>query len=91
MYVLVVYDITENDVRNRVADILRSFGLERIQKSVFLGRLPPALVKELEEKLRKATRGADADVAIFRIDRRVVDTMVRIGPAPPQRRDVQLI
>lgn len=40
MYVLVVYDITENDVRNRVADILRSFGLERIQKSVFLGRLP---------------------------------------------------
>lgn len=91
MYVIVVYDISEDDVRTRVADILRSFGLERIQRSAFVGRLPSALVKELEEKIRKAVRGANADVAIFKVDRRAIDTAVRIGPQPPARRDVQLI
>ena len=84
MYVVVVYDVTEDDVRNRVAEVLKAFGLARVQRSAFIGRLPPALVKELAERLRRVTRGANADVIILKVDRRVMDSMVRIGPAPPK-------
>ncbi|MFN3805357.1 MAG: CRISPR-associated endonuclease Cas2 [Pyrobaculum sp.] len=90
MYLVVVYDITEDQVRNKVAEILKAFGLQRIQKSAFVGRLPPALVKELEEKIRKAVKNANADVTIFKVDRRTIETAIRIGPTPPARRDVQL-
>lgn len=85
-----VYDITEDDVRNKVAEVLRSFGLERIQRSVFVGRLPPALEKELVERIRRVVRGANADVAVFKVDRRAVETAVRIGGAPLAGGNVQL-
>jgi CRISPR-associated protein, Cas2 family len=87
MYIVVVYDVTEDDVRNKVAETLKAFGLSRVQKSAFIGRLPPALVKELAERLRKATRGANADVIILKVEKKVIDTMIRIGPAPPPRHD----
>lgn len=79
MYLVVVYDITEDHVRNKVAQILQSFGLARMQRSVFVGRLPPALEKELAERLRRAIRGANADIAIFKVDRRTLERAVRIG------------
>ena len=37
--VWVVYDITENKVRNKIARICLNKGLYRVQKSVFLGTL----------------------------------------------------
>ncbi|MFN7106349.1 MAG: CRISPR-associated endonuclease Cas2, partial [Pyrobaculum sp.] len=70
MYLIVVYDITEDQVRNKVAEVLKAFGLQRIQKSAFVGRLPPPLVKELAEKIGRITREANADVAIFKVDKR---------------------
>ncbi|MEZ0248835.1 MAG: CRISPR-associated endonuclease Cas2 [Thermoproteus sp.] len=89
MYIIVVYDISENDVRTKVAEVLRAYGLERVQRSVFVGRLPPALVKDLAERIGRTIRGANADVAIFKVDRRAIDTAVWIG-ARPQRGDVHL-
>ncbi|MEM1597401.1 MAG: CRISPR-associated endonuclease Cas2 [Pyrobaculum sp.] len=90
MYIIVVYDISENDVRTKVADVLRAYGLERVQRSVFVGRLPPALVKELAEKISRVVKGANADVAIFKVDKRVIDTALWIGARPP-RGNVQLL
>jgi CRISPR-associated protein Cas2 len=87
VYIVVMYDVTEDGVRNKVAETLRAFGLVRVQKSAFVGRLPPALVKELAERLRRVARGANADIIILKVDKRVLDTMIRIGPPPPPRRD----
>lgn len=39
MLVWVIYDITENKVRQKVSDRCKSYGLYRVQKSVFLGDL----------------------------------------------------
>ena len=39
MLVWVIYDITENRVRNRVSNICKGHGLYRVQKSAFLGNL----------------------------------------------------
>ncbi|MGC9051866.1 CRISPR-associated endonuclease Cas2 [Pyrobaculum sp.] len=86
MHILVVYDITEDHVRNKVAEVLRSYGLARVQKSAYIGRLPPAYVKELAERLARAVRGANADIIILKIDRKTLETMIRIGPPPPSGR-----
>jgi len=90
MYIVVAYDVSEDQVRNKVAETLAAYGLQRIQRSVFAGRLPPALVKELAEKLRRVTRGANADVIIIRVDKRALDSAVRIGPAQPREGNVHL-
>lgn len=39
MLVWVIYDITENRIRQKVSDCCKSYGLYRVQKSVFLGDL----------------------------------------------------
>ncbi len=60
MKVLVVYDITNDNLRNKVADILKDFGLFRIQKSAFIGYLTSEERKDLEKILsRKSLEGND--------------------------------
>ena len=39
MLVWVIYDISENKLRSRVARICKNYGLFRVQKSAFLGDL----------------------------------------------------
>lgn len=39
MLTWVVYDITENKIRTRIAKLCKGYGLYRVQKSVFLGDL----------------------------------------------------
>jgi len=36
---LIIYDITDDELRNRIASFLKSKGLKRIQKSAFIGEL----------------------------------------------------
>jgi CRISPR-associated protein Cas2 len=39
MRCLVVYDITDDRARDKVADVCKDYGLDRIQYSAFLGEL----------------------------------------------------
>jgi len=50
--VWIVYDIVEDKVRNRVAKACKKFGLRRVQKSVFLGKLENSRFDELGELCR---------------------------------------
>lgn len=50
--VWIVYDIVEDGVRNRVAKQCKKFGLQRVQKSVFLGKLENNRFDELGEVCR---------------------------------------
>jgi CRISPR-associated protein Cas2 len=36
---LVIYDVTDDSLRNRVAETLKDYGLSRIQYSAFIGEL----------------------------------------------------
>jgi CRISPR-associated protein Cas2 len=67
MHVLVIYDITPDDVRLKVANICRDFGLVRIQKSAFLGILGSERRKEMRVRLEKAMKGVRGNVQIFQI------------------------
>ena len=54
MKTLVIYDISEDDVRLRVMEVCKNCGLSHIQKSAFLGPLSSSRRKELIASLRKA-------------------------------------
>ncbi len=47
MLTWVVYDITEDKVRNRVAKICKGYSLYRVQKSAFLGDMNRNQIDEL--------------------------------------------
>ncbi len=60
MKVLVVYDIANDSLRSKIAEILKDFGLMRIQKSAFIGYLSSQERKDLEKVLsRKSLEGND--------------------------------
>ncbi|MCP4111266.1 MAG: CRISPR-associated endonuclease Cas2 [Desulfobacteraceae bacterium] len=50
--VWVIYDISEDKIRSKVAKNCKKYGLIRVQKSVFLGRLESNRFDELGEKCR---------------------------------------
>jgi len=50
--VLVVYDISDDLVRKRLADYLKSKGFTRIQRSVFIGNPPPSIYKDVRRLLK---------------------------------------
>ncbi len=55
---LVIYDITDNNQRRKVAKELKRIGLYRIQKSAFLGISSPVLVDKIKEIFVKFLREA---------------------------------
>ncbi|NPA85912.1 MAG: CRISPR-associated endonuclease Cas2 [bacterium] len=52
MLTLVVYDISDDDKRNKLAERLKDLGMERIQRSAFVGDLNPQERELLPEILR---------------------------------------
>ena len=58
--VWVIYDITEDKQRNRVAKYCKQAGLIRVQKSVFLGSLERSRFDELSEMCKEEI-DADTD------------------------------
>ena len=60
----IFYDIPDDKLRNRVADTLKNFGLERLQKSVFVGEMTYNRAEELALILDDIIGKEDADVRI---------------------------
>jgi len=69
MMTLVIYDISDDEVRLRVSKVCKRFGLSRIQRSAFLGELTSSKRKELALKLRRTLGGRKGNIQIFIICR----------------------
>ncbi|MEM0011366.1 MAG: CRISPR-associated endonuclease Cas2 [Candidatus Bathyarchaeia archaeon] len=65
MQTLVVYDISDDEIRLRVSEACKRFGLARIQRSTFLGYLSSMRRKELAAALRRILGDADGNIQIF--------------------------
>ncbi len=65
MQTLVVYDISDDNIRNRLAEFLKDFGLERIQKSAFLGDLSSQERKDLLLILPKFIKDEEDRIDVF--------------------------
>ncbi len=64
MITLVIYDISDDRVRLKVANVCKRFGLNRIQKSAFLGEISSSRRKELIRKLKKVLKGS-GNIQVF--------------------------
>ncbi len=61
MYLLVVYDVSDDARRQRLARTLEAWGLARIQRSAFVGRLTAARARDLA-RLTEKIIDVDTDV-----------------------------
>lgn len=56
MPVLICYDITSNALRVKIAKKILEFGLERVNRSVFLGSPEDKVLRKLEVQLQEMMR-----------------------------------
>jgi len=63
---IVIYDITDDNLRNKVSERLKDYGLERIQFSAFQGELARHVVSSLQTDMRRLLHdGEETDSVIF--------------------------
>lgn len=79
MKTLVIYDISDDDVRFRISEVCKNFGLCRIQKSAFLGDLPSSRRKELVIALERELGNNKGNIQIFVICRADLSLRVVVG------------
>jgi CRISPR-associated protein Cas2 len=68
MRYLLIYDISHDGARNKVADACLDYGLERIQYSAFLGELSRCHERELLLKIRQRIGHHGANIQLFPLD-----------------------
>jgi len=79
MFTLVIYDITEDDIRSDVANACKRYGLTRVQKSAFLGNISSALRKELIATLNQIIEGTENNIQVYVICRPDLSLKVELG------------
>ena len=62
---IVIYDVSDDRDRLRLADTLKRLGLVRIQRSAFVGRGGLALAKDVVRSARRYVRGAADSLIVF--------------------------
>jgi len=65
---LLIYDITHDGIRTKVADAGMADGLQRIQYSAFIGELSWTHQKELLLQVKRRIGRHDANVQLFPLD-----------------------
>jgi CRISPR-associated protein Cas2 len=79
MLYLVVYDITDDSNRNRLAKLLERYGLARVQYSAFRGELNPNDREALSKQVRRFVRDEHDCIFIIPLCKRCVETAVVIS------------
>ena len=74
-YVMVMYDISSDKIRTRVAARCADYGLRRIQYSVFLGFLNASHRGVLEENLRDELGEEGGRIVVLGLPDRVMGDM----------------
>lgn len=75
-HVFVFYDIPDDRVRLKVADVLKDYGLIRLQKSVFEGDLTYNRAHELSMVLDRVIGNAEGDVRIVFVPSSFLDKII---------------
>ena len=81
MLTWVLYDIGNNKVRTNVAKFCKQSGIYRVQKSVFLGDLNRARVKELRCKIEDIINEKRDSIYIFPMCKEDFKNCILLGQA----------
>jgi len=68
MRYLLIYDITHDGARTKVADVCLDYGLERVQYSAFIGELSKVHQRELLLKIKRRLGKHGANIQLFPLD-----------------------
>ena len=90
MHLLVMYDISDDKLRNKVADACLDYGLERVQYSAFVGELGRVHQRELELRIRELVGRMAAHIRLIPLDlptwqrQRIIEREERAVKAKPE-------
>ncbi len=65
MRLLVIYDISDDRARSKVADYCQDYGLSRIQYSAFVGNISRSHQNELLQKIRRRLGRLESRVVLL--------------------------
>jgi CRISPR-associated protein Cas2 len=65
MQTLVIYDIPDDKIRNKVGEACKDYGLERIQYSAFIGEINHNRRGELYQRLRRTLGKDEGNIQIY--------------------------
>ncbi|MHA1808033.1 MAG: CRISPR-associated endonuclease Cas2 [Methanosarcinales archaeon] len=86
---IIVYDIPEDPLRNKVASAIQDYGFERIQYSVFLGSRTQNVLEMLAIELKDLVKSKEADIRFYQqCDKCIGKTMVVSRIGEEQNREV---
>jgi CRISPR-associated protein Cas2 len=81
MFIVVAYDIADDDRRRRVSETLENYGT-RVQESVFECHLTLDQRAELQERLEGLIESAEDNVRYYRVCQDCLAQSMAIGPVP---------
>lgn len=81
MQTILIYDIPEDRLRDRIAEVCKDYGLARIQWSAFMGSLNHNRREELEQRLRRTLGSKDGNIQLYPICDKDLHLMSEIGRA----------
>ena len=84
-FIHVSYDISDDSLRNEVAELLLFYGLHRIQYSVFQGSIHIYDKRELVERLKDLDLSSDDSIQILDLCERCVREVLVIGKAVEEK------
>jgi len=76
---IVIYDISDDSNRNRLAEELFRIGLTRIQRSAFAGDLDPQRAKDLVRILQRFIKDPNDVIHVFRLGIRDWENRIVLG------------
>jgi CRISPR-associated protein Cas2 len=79
MLTLVIYDVSDNNLRNLVSEILKDFGGVRVQKSAFLLNIDRNRRGMLQIELTKALGDQEGNIQLYPLTKTSVKMMAEIG------------
>lgn len=78
IYTLVLYDIENNKIRNKISNICKDYGLERIQKSVFSGIMSKNLRESMTIELKTRLGKEVGDIRIMLVEEGAYEKTIKV-------------
>jgi len=79
---LVIYDIPDDKIRNKIGEACKDYGLTRIQYSAFLGDINHNRREELRQRLRRTLGTKEGNIQIYPLcdkDIKLKSEIINIG------------
>ena len=73
MQTLVIYDIPDDRIRNKIVTACKDYGLRRIQYSAFIGKINHNRRGELYLRLRHTLGSSDGNIQIYPLCEKISD------------------